>query len=87
MKSLLIVLSAALILTGCPSSMPRVVADCQWPKVPANLMQPCLPLAQLQTGTMPELAGAALTDALQYSDCKMRQNLLIQAVKARESKR
>lgn len=86
MKYLLIVLLAALTLVGCRSSMPLAPVSCQWPPIPANLKQPCPPLPKLQTGAMPELAGAALTDALTYSDCRARHWLLIQAVKARESK-
>ena len=84
MKYLLSVLVVPLVLAGCSSSTPLVQSRINPPPIPANLMSPCPPLPLLVLGTLPELASRSLTDALMYSDCAKKHQLLTQAVKSRE---
>lgn len=87
MKSLLIVLSAALGLTACASSTKPVATTVPLPMLPSNLMADCPQLPKIETDKLPDLAGHLLLTSHAYSDCAARHHLLVKRVKAREEAR
>ena len=73
--------SAALLMTGCASTMPQPQA-CNW-QLPPEKMQPCPPSLPLlkQNALMGDLLETAVAASAQYHACRLAHEELITAVK------
>lgn len=81
MKSLPIVLSAALALLASACSTTPYPAQVQRPPIPANLITPCERPSPLMDGSFPELVVKLVESSAKLSECAAKHDALVKAVK------
>lgn len=84
MRSLLIVPSAVLLLSGCAGSTSFVPVEVQKSQIPPHLKEPFPALPPFQTGTFEEMSRYSALDSLLYSGCVDRYSELLDYAVRRE---
>jgi len=71
----LCLLAAVLTLSGCSTSMKPAA----WPILPANLAQPCPPIAEVTSDSWDDFGRAYIALTMQYGECAARHRATIEA--------
>ncbi|WP_216075735.1 hypothetical protein, partial [Acinetobacter baumannii] len=73
--SVLFISLAVLMMTGCNNSMNSLK-----PVIPANLIQPCSNLNEIEGTTGKDLMIWSVDTVAKYNDCKARHGALVKAL-------